>query len=81
MGLSWHHLVFFVVENMGNGGRFLVSMAENVVESSLLVEILQRYLYMFAARKHSVIMSVNLMFMLDERGVIADRLATRPQRR
>ena len=40
MGLSWHHLVFFVVGNMGNCGRFLVSMAENVVvESSLLVEI------------------------------------------
>ena len=39
MGLSWHHLVFFVVENMGNCGRFFVSMAENVVESSLLVEI------------------------------------------
>ena len=35
---------------------------------------------MFAARKHSVIMSVNFMFMSDERGVIADRLATRPQR-
>ena len=31
---------FFVVENVGNGGRFLVSMAENVVvESSLLVAI------------------------------------------
>ena len=39
MGLSWQHLVFFG-ENMGNCGRFLVSMAENVVvESSLLVEI------------------------------------------
>ena len=40
MGLSWQHLVFFFGENMGNCGRFLVSMAENVVvESSLLVEI------------------------------------------
>ena len=38
-------LFFFVVENVGNGGRFLVSRAESVVvESSLLVEILQRNL-------------------------------------
>ena len=36
---------------------------------------------MFAARKHSVIMSVNFMFTSDERGVIADRLATMSQRR
>ena len=28
---------------------------------------------MFAARKHSVIMSVNFMFTSDERGVIVDR--------
>ena len=33
-----------MVENVGNGGRFFVSMAENVVvKSSLLVAILQRY--------------------------------------
>ena len=36
---------------------------------------------MFAARKHSVIMSVNFMFTSDERGVIAYRLATMSQRR
>ena len=41
-----------MVENVGNGGRFLVSKAENVVvKSSLLVEICERYLCIFAARK------------------------------
>ena len=41
MGLGWHHLVFSLwLRTLGNGGRFLVSMADNVVvESSLLVEI------------------------------------------